>query len=174
MAEIDDIDEKERTTRDWAGILAPRVLRAMLWGFLMGGEMLILLNILGQWGQQFGIPLTEPEGFSQFLLIFIGFEVAIQLLRGTIFPYVLSVARALTSMIILVLITDGGVISIPVPSTPQIPIPQEMGLTFTIEFKAVLAVMLLLSLLSIVKNLLQAVIFVSEEEEEPEVPPELP
>ena len=166
--------EKERTAKDWARILAPRVSKAMLWGFLMGGEMLLMLNIFGELGQRLGIPLIEPTGFSHFLLIFIGFEVAIQLLKGTIFPYALSTARALISMILFILLTNGGVVSVPVPSTPQIPIPPEMSMTFTFEFKAILAATLLLSLLSITKNLLQAVRFLSEREEEPQVPPELP
>jgi len=165
-----EIEEKERTTKDWAKILAPRILRAVIWGFLMGGEMLLLLNIFGQWEQQIGMPLPEPESFSNFFLVFIGFEVAIQLLRGTIFPYILATARALVSMVILVTITDGGVISMPLSSSPQIPIPLDMGITFTIEFQAIIGAALLLSSLGIVKNMLQAVQFMSEKEEDPELP----
>ena len=169
-----EIEEEERTAKDWARILLPRVMRAMLWGFLMGGQMLILLNLFGEMGTLLGIPFVEPTDFQHFLLIFIGFEVAIQLLRGTIFPYALGIARALTSMTILVIITNGGIISMQVPSTPQIPLPPEMNITFTIEFKAILRAALLLSSLGIVKNLLQAVRFLSEREEEPVIPPELP
>ena len=169
-----EIEEEERTAKDWARILLPRVMRAMLWGFLMGGEMLILLNLFGEMGTLLGIPFVEPTDFQHFLLIFIGFEVAIQLLRGTIFPYALGIARALTSMTILVYITNGGIISMQVPSTPQIPLPPEMNITFTIEFKAILKATLLLSSLGIVKNLLQAVRFLSEKEEEPVILPELP
>lgn len=169
-----EIEEEERTAKDWARILLPRVMRAMLWGFLMGGQMLILLNLFGAMGTLLGIPFVEPTDFQHFLLIFIGFEVAIQLLRGTIFPYALGIARALTSMTILVYITNGGIISMQVPSTPQIPLPPEMNITFTIEFKAILKATLLLSSLGIVKNLLQAVRFLSEKEEEPVILPELP
>jgi len=169
-----EIEEEEKTAKEWARILLPRVVRAALWGFLMGGEMLILLNIFGEMGTLLGIPFIEPTDFSHFLLIFVGFEVAIQLLRGTIFPYALGITRALISMIILVTVTNGGVISMQVPSTPQIPLPPEMNITFTIEFKAVLRAALLLSSLGIMKNLLQAVRFLSEKEEEPEIPPELP
>jgi len=169
-----EIEEEEKTAKDWARILLPRVMRAMLWGFLMGGEMLILLNLFGEMGQLLGIPFVEPTDFQHFLLIFIGFEVAIQLLRGTIFPYALGIARALTSMTILVYITNGGIITMQVPSTPQIPLPPEMNITFTIEFKAILKATLLLSSLGIVKNLLQAVRFLSEKEEDPVILPELP
>lgn len=169
-----EIEEEEKTAKEWARILLPRVVRAALWGFLMGGEMLILLNIFGEMGTLLGIPFVEPTDFQHFLLIFIGFEVAIQLLRGTIFPYALGITRALISMIILITITNGGVISMQVSSTPQIPLPPGMTVTFTIEFKAVLTAALLLSSLGIMKNLLQAVRFLSEKEEEPEIPPELP
>ncbi len=171
MAKIDD---EEKTAKDWARILLPRVLRAMLWSFLMGGEVLILLSVSEEAGRLLGVPFVEPTGFSYFLLIFVGFEVAIQLLRGTIFPYALGIARALISMIILLLITNGGVISMPVPLTPQIAAPPEIDLTVTIEFKPILGATLLLSLLSTAKNLLQAVRFLSEKEEEPVILPELP
>ena len=167
-------DEEERTGKDWARIIVPRVLRAAFWAFVMGGEVLIPLSFPEIGGQLTQFLPVEQTQFSYLLFIFIGFEVAIQLLRGTIFPYALSMARALISIVFLVLITGGGVMSITLQSMPQIPLPQGMSLVFTINFKAILAVFLLMSLLSIVKNLLQAMDFLSEMAEEPMIPPELP
>jgi len=169
-----EAEEQERTAKDWVRILLPRVLRAAAWGFIMGGEMLLLLYVAGAGGQFMKFLPIEERGLSYLLIIFIGFEVAIQLLQGTILKYVLSIARTLISMTILVLITDGGLLTVTLQSSPELPLPPEMSIAFTIDFKAVLAVSLLLSLLSIVKNLLQAVEFLSEKEEEPAVPPELP
>jgi len=167
-------DEKERTTRDLAGILVPRILKAIIMGFIMGGEMLFLIAF-----PQIGGMLTqffpgESTSISYFFLVFVGIEVAIHLLDGTIFPYVLSVARALISMYVLVVVTNGGMLTIPIPATPEIPIPSEMAVSFTIDFREVLGIFLMLSLISLVKNMLQAVDFLSKKAEEPVIPPELP
>jgi hypothetical protein len=165
-------EDEEKTLKDWLRIILPRVLRAALWGFIMGGELLIMLFIpdIGGKLQQF-LP-AEQTGFSYFLFIFIAFEVAIQLLRGTIIQYVLGMARALTSMIVLVFITNGGIMSFTISSSPEIPLPPGVVISFTAGFRIVLGVFLILSLLSIIKNLLQAINFLSEKAEEPVILPE--
>jgi hypothetical protein len=167
-------DEKERTTKDWAGILIPRILKAIAMGFIMGGEMLILLNLpqIGGTFTQF-LP-KESTSISYFFAIFIVIEVAIHLLDGTIFPYILSFARTLISMYILVTVTNGGELTIPVSASPELPIPSGMSVTFSVDFRAILGIFLVLSLVSLVKNMLQAVDFLSEKAEEPVIPPELP
>jgi hypothetical protein len=163
-----EIEERERTVKEWAKIIVPRVARAAAWGLIMGGEMLILMMFPGV-GEQFTAFLpAKIMGFSNFLLVFIAIEVAIQLLRGTIFPYALSIARALISMFMLVLMTNGGVLTIAIQSS------SEISIAFTIEFQTVLVIFLLLSLVSLIKNLLQAIEFLSEKTEEPMIPPELP
>lgn len=167
-------DNEGKTLKDWLRIIIPRVLRAALWGFIMGGELLILLFMpdIGEKFQEF-LP-AEQMGFSYFLFIFIGFEVAIQLLRDTIVQYVLSMARALISMIVLVSITNGGIMSFIISSSPEIPLPPGVIISFTAGFRVVLSVFLILSLLTIIKNLLQAINFLSEKAEEPVIPPEFP
>jgi len=168
-------ENEEKTLKDWLKIILPRVLRAAFWGFIMGGELLILPYLIPSIGG--GLLDTLPIGqtdFSIFLFICIGFEVAIQLLRGTIFRYVLAVTRALISIIFLVLITNGGIISFVFSSSPQLPIPPGVVLQFTVDFRFILGAFLTLSVLSIIKNLIQAVDFVSEKAEEPVIPPELP
>ncbi|MCW4020099.1 MAG: hypothetical protein NWF14_02565 [Candidatus Bathyarchaeota archaeon] len=169
-----DLEEKERTAKDWIRIILPRVLRATLWGCVMGGEMLIGLYFLGMSEMFTEFLPIDQTGFSTFLLIFVGFEVAIQLLRGTIFPYALSVARALISMILLVQITNGGLMSITFGQASGLPLPPGMSITLTIDYQIILAAFLLLSLVSMVKNLLQTIKFVSEKTEEGASPPELP
>ena len=170
MAEV----EEERTMKDWAKIIAPRVARAALWGFVMGGEMLILMAFPGMEKQFTAFLPAEVTGFSNFLLVFIVIEVAIQLLQGTIFPFALSMARTLISMSMLVLVTNGGLLTLTIQSSPEMPMPAGMSIVFTIDFQVVLVVFLLLSLVSLVKNLLQAIEFLSEKTEEPMIPPELP
>jgi len=167
-------EEKERTLRDWLRIIFPRVLRAALWGFIMGGEMLIFLFVPDIGGRFSEFLPAEQIGFSYFLFIFIGFEVAIQLLRGTIFQHVLGMARALISIIVLVFITNGGIMSFTISSSPEIPLPPGIVISFTVGFKVVLGVFLILSSLTIIKNLLQAIDFLSEKAEEPVILPEFP
>ena len=167
-------EEKERTTKDWAKILIPRILKAIVMGFLMGGEMLILLNM-----PQFGGTLTQflPEAsvdLSYFFVICVAIEVAIQLLSGTIFPFILGTARSLITMFVLVLVTNGGEFTVSVSEMLGMSMPSGMSVTFMIDFRAVLGIFLLLDLVSLIKNLLKAVDFVSEKAEEPMIPPELP
>jgi len=169
-----DIEEKERTIKDWVMILLPRILRAAVWGFIMGGEMLILLYIAEAGGPFLEFIPIEQKDLSYLLVVFVGFEVAIQLLHGTVFQYALSITRALISMIVLVFMTNGGVMSISMQQFQEIPIPPGMNIIFAIDFKAILGAWLLLSSLSIVKNLLQAIEYLSEKEEEPAIPPEIP
>ena len=167
-------EDEEKTLKDWLRIIFPRVLRAALWGFIMGGEMLILLFIpdIGGKFQEF-LP-AEQTGFSYFLFIFVGFEVAIQLLRGTIFQHVLGMARALTSMIVMVFITNGGIMSFAISSSLDLPLPPGVVISFTAGFRVVLGVLLILLLLSMIKNLLQAINFLSEKAEEPVILREFP
>jgi hypothetical protein len=170
---VAELEGDEPTGRAWMKILLPRILRAVVWGLLMGGEFLLVSYMPEVGGELYKYIPIEPMAFSHFLILFIVFEVAIQLLRGTIFPYALRTARAVISMILLVVITNGGVMSMTLQPTPETPLPAGMGITISVDFQAVLGVFLLLSLLSIVKNVLHAVDFMAEAEETG-FPPELP
>lgn len=166
-------ESEERTLKDCLRIILPRILRAAFWGLIMGGEILIPLVLLPEIAGQFErfIP-AGSTGISFLAIIFVAFEVAIQLLRGTILQYALSMARGIISMILLVIFTNGGIMTLMVP--PDMLPPQAGTVVITVEFTAILGSLLILSLLSIVKNLLQAVDFLSEKAEEPITLPELP
>lgn len=164
---------EESNEEDWLPMILPRILRAALWGFIMGGELLIPLLLMPEFGQHLEtlIP-TGQMGFSYIAIIFVAFEVAIQLLRGTILQYALSTTRTILSMIFLVIFTNGGVMSLTVP--PDM-LPSGAGtVQITVEFSAILGALLTFSLLSIMKNLLQAVDFLSQKAEEPITLPDLP
>ena len=173
-----EIEEEEKTGKEWAKIIIPRVLRAIIWGFIMGGEVLLMLY-LPQFIPQFGgeameiLPVQTISGISYFFLIFAGIEVAIQLLRGTVFPYVLSVARSLISIILLVQMTNGGIITFTIQPPAGAQMAAGTSIIFTLNFQPILGVILLLSLISVIKNLLQAVDYLSQKEETG-FPPELP
>jgi len=173
-----EIKEEEKTGKDWAKIIIPRVLRAVFMGFIMGGEMLLLLNLpqfIPQLGEQAMkvLPTQTTAGLSYFFLIFAGIEVTIQLLRGTIFPYALSMARSLISMILLIQMTNGGIMTFTIQPSFGDQIASGTSIIFTLDFQPVLGIILLVSLISMAKNLLQAVDYLSKKEETG-FPPEFP
>ncbi|MEM2111387.1 MAG: hypothetical protein QXX08_05865 [Candidatus Bathyarchaeia archaeon] len=168
------IENEEKTFREWLKIILPRVLRAVLYGVIMVVILLFPVESLITGGMFQELLTPESTTISYFLYVFIGFEVAIQLLKGTIIQYALGVARGLATMIFLVFVTNGGIISFSSSSSSQIPTPQGIAFSFTIDFRVIVAVFLIFSLLSIIKNLFQTIDFLSDKAEEPMVPPELP
>ncbi len=167
-------EERERTIREWMRIILPRVLRATLWGFIMGGELLIplLMPSVSRELEAFFPP--GRMGIPHLVAIFVAFEVAIQLLDGTVFRYALSMARAIVSMISVVIVTNGGVMTFTMTPPQNLQAAAGMVIRFTVNFEAILGVFLMLSLLSILKNMLQAVEFLAKKAEEPVTLPELP
>lgn len=163
---------EERSARGILRKVLPRLLKAAFWGFLMGGEALFAFRLPG-FSEYMGAFLPAGEQFFfGFMVVFVLFEVAIQLLSGTIFKYALSIARALISMIYLVLVTNGGIMTMTIP--PEM-VPLGVGtISFTVEFRAILAVFLIFSLISVVKNLIQAIDFLSERAEQPVILAEIP
>jgi hypothetical protein len=150
----------------------PRLLRAAFYGFLMGGEALLALRLTGL---NETVAALLPVGGSTvvgFMVVFMIFEVAIQLLSSTIFPYALRVTRTILSMLYLVFVTRGGVVTLAIP--PEIIPLGTMPIQLTLEFQAVVAVLLIVSLLSIAKNVMQGISFLSERAEHPRTLPELP
>jgi hypothetical protein len=164
--------EVERTAMDWSKIILPRVLRSIFWGFIMGGELLIPFLIPNLGGNFLDFLPIEQVSFSYTIFIFVGFEVFIQLLRGTIVPYFLGMARALISMIVLISVTNGGIMNFAISSSTNPLLPSGMSILFSIDFRVVLGAFLTFLLLSTIKNLFQAVNFLYERAEEPVIPPE--
>lgn len=147
--------------------ILPRIIKAAFWGFLMGGEALLIYFLPG-FGEKFEmfIPVSGIY-FSGLMVVFIFFEVAIQLLSGTVFRYALGTARALVTMIVLLYASHGGIISQVISFGPG-------TVKVTFEFRAILAMVLMLSLLLVFKNIIYAVEFLSEKSEEPVIPEEIP
>lgn len=164
---------EEEEDRNWLRILAPRILKATLWGFIMGGEILIPMFLMPDFTSQFEmfIPMKRT-GLPAIAVVFVAFEVAIQLLDRTILRYALSIARSMISMMLLMIFTNGGIMALSIPSG-ALP-PQASSVQIVVDFRTIIAALLIFSLLSIVKNILQAVDFLSETAEQPLIPPELP
>ncbi|MGB9714273.1 MAG: hypothetical protein ACPLZC_04760 [Candidatus Bathyarchaeales archaeon] len=104
-------------------------------------------------------PLTEfIPGLWQivetFVIIYIVLMILGELTSGTIYQYFLNVAKALFVTLYLILKLNGGVFSLTFNN-----------LNFFVDFRMVLAVVVLLSLLGIAKTMLQAVNYLSEKAE---------
>lgn len=167
-------EDEEKTLRDWITIIAPRILKASFWGFIMGGELLIP-SFLPGFGEQIEALFPQSQvRFMHLVAIFVILEVAIHLFDETIIRYALSMARTIISMISLFLVTNGGVMTINVSSMQGTSLPPGQTIIFTIDFSPILGILLIFSILSIVKNLLQAIDFLSQKAEEPIYLRELP
>lgn len=140
--------------------ILPRVIKAAFWGFIMGGEAMLLYLSPGIREQ---VETFIPVGgvfFSGFMAVFIFFEVAMQLSSGTVLRYAFGMARALATMIALLYASHEGVVSQVIPLGPG-------EIRVTIEFRTILAMLLTLSLLAVFKNIMYAVDFLSQKSEEP-------
>jgi hypothetical protein len=92
-------------------------------------------------------------------------------LKDTIFQHVFTVVRTVLYMILIVLESNAGIIQF-TPSS--VGLPPGTNLILTVNITAIINIFLLLSLLSVVKNMLQAIEFIQRKSEEPMIPPELP
>jgi len=151
--------------RQLLGRIIPRIIKAAFWGFLMGGEALLIYFIPGFEKFERFIQASGTY-FSGLMVMFIFFEVAIQLLSGTVFRYAFGTARALVIMMVLLFSSNGGIVSQNIPFGSN-------TIEVTIEFRAILVMFLITPLLAVFKNIMYAVEFLSEKSEEPIIPEEI-
>ena len=163
-----ELEEQDRTFFEWLKLILPRVIRITLWILILyGGAMLLTSLSESAFG---GMIPFELSAFSSYLVVFIGFEIVIQLLRNTIFQHIFTVARTIMYMILIVIESNAGIIEF---SPSSMGLSPGTNLTFTVNITTIITIFLVLSLLSIVKNMLQAIEFVQRKAEEPMIPPEL-
>ncbi len=138
--------------------LARRLVKALLWSLLMGGEILLFYIFLGL--RLYLTPLFPvEEGFISLLAFFVLIEFFIRLTEGTVIPYILSSARVLITIYLLYQLTGGGVYT---SSLMIRGVPVEI----TFRFKSILDVFTLLLLLHLSKNVLGGISFLHEKVEE--------
>jgi len=163
----------EKEDKNWFKILLPRIIKAVLWTVVIGLIFFFINSMIDTSGALDYLSIDKTD-FVTFSILFIGFEVIIQLFKGTIFQYVGSITRTLVYMIVIVLTTNGGNISFNLSSLPDIPATSELRVQVSFNLSTILNIYLILSSLNIVKNLIQAVDFLAMKAEEPLIPPELP
>ena len=163
-----ELEEQDRTLFDWLKLVLPRLIRIVLWILILYGGV-TLITTLTESAFNGMIPF-DLSAVSSYLIVFIGFEIVIQLLRDTIFQHLFTVARTILYMILIVLESNAGIIQF-APSS--VGLPPGTNLILTVNITTIINIFLLLSLLSIVKNMLQAIEFIQRQSEKPMIPPEL-
>ena len=147
--------------------ILPRIIKAAYGGLLIGAPALVFYFMPGYVERLETFFPASGVYISGYLAMFILFEVVIQLLSGTVYAYAIGMFRALITMMILIYMSNGGVVSQAIPFGPSV-------IRVTIEFRPLLAISLSLSLLVMFKNIMSAVGFLAEKSEEPVIPEELP
>ena len=132
-----------------------RILDAAVWALIMGGEFLLIYRLTGIAEQM--APIVPQGGLiiTSLAAVFIAFEVAIRLLKGTIFSYALDGARAIVSVAILAYTTNFGIIDMVMPL-------EGVTLRLSINFQPILAAFMLLGIVSLAKSIMEAVGFASK------------
>ena len=98
-------------------------------------------------------PWYEPVT-NIFAAVFIFFLVVGVFSSGTVFQYVFGVARTLVLMVFLICVLNGGIITLTVPV-------EGASVNVMFDVTVVLAMLILVCLLGIAKNVVQAIDFVS-------------
>ena len=106
-------------------------------------------------------PWYEPLT-NIFAAVFIFFLVVGVFSSGTVFQYVFGVARMLALMIFFIYVLNGGIITLTVPI-------EEASVNIMLDVTVVLAMIILVCLLGIAKNVVQAIDFVSGKAETEEM-----
>lgn len=146
-------DEKERNWKDWIKTI-PRIIVAILWASIT----LIVFLIPSMFLE--GLLPSVSQEFILIAGVFATFEFSIHLLTKTIFSPTLTIAREVVTILVLIIFTNGGKISIVLPL-------EGVAISIVADFTPVFAFLLIFSLLSIAKNALQVYDLLSEADEEP-------
>jgi len=97
-----------------------------------------------------------------FAAVFIFFLVVGVFSSGTVFQYVFGVARTLALMVFFIYVLNGGIITLTVPV-------EGASINIVLDVTVVLAMLVLICLLGIGKNVVQAIDFMSSKAETKEI-----
>lgn len=128
---------------------APKAFKAVLLAVISYLPIYFLSDLVNPVQPFF--PWYEPIT-NIFTVVFIFFLVAGVLLSGTIFQYVFGVARTLVLMIYFILLLNGGIVTLTLPF-------EGTTLNILVDLTVILAIIVLVCLLGIAKNVTQAINF---------------
>lgn len=142
---------EERKTTTFARKFMPRIIKAALLVVITYLPLYFLSTFIEPLKSFFPwyAPLTNI-----FAAVFMTFLVLGVFASGTIYQYVFGVARALVTMIFFIYALNGGIIALAIPL-------EGTSVNILIDLKVILAMLVLVCLLGIGKNVVQAIDFVS-------------
>ena len=130
----------------------PRILKAVIWGSL---TFLIVYYLPMMFYPQELLPIDYVTPLIQFATISVFFAVAGQLFSGTIIGCSFGVARAIVVIAYFFMLSDGGIFSITLPFG-------EVTVNFALDLTLFLLMIIAVNLLSIAKNILEAISILAE------------
>lgn len=132
--------------------IVPRILKAAVWGSIIYIVIYYLPLIL--FPSEI-LSLNYSSELVSFAVIAVFFAVAGELFSGTILGCGLGVVRAIIVITYFFAVSDRGVIKVTLPVA-------EVPINFTVDISIILLMIISVSLLDIVRNLLQALSFINE------------
>lgn len=130
----------------------PRVLKATVWGSL---TFLVVYYLPMMLYPTDILPFDYATQLIQFAAIAVFFAVVGQLFSGTIIGCGFGIARALVIIAYFFAVSDGGVFSVTLPVT-------EVTVNLAVDISILLLMIVSVNLLSIAKNLLEAITLLTE------------
>jgi len=150
---------EKRQDKTFARRFVPRIIKAALLVIITYLPFYFLSTLIAPYQSFFPWygPTTEI-----FAAVFIVLLVIGVLTSGTIYQYVFGVARAMVMMIYFTYILNGGIVNLTLPI-------EEVPIKIMVDLTVILAMLVLVCLLGIGKNVVQAIDFVSAKSETSEI-----
>ena len=146
-------------TKTFARKFVPRIIKAALLVIITYLALYFLSAFIEPFQSFF--PWYAPTT-NLFAAVFMIFLVAGVFTSGTIYQYVFGVARALVMMIFFIYVLNGGIVALAVPV-------EGASVNVMVDLTVILAMLVLICLLGIGKNVVQAINFVSAKVETKEL-----
>ncbi len=146
-------------TKTFARKFVPRIIKAALLVIITYLPFYFLSAFIEPFQSFF--PWYAPTT-NLFAAVFMILLVVGVFTSGTIYQYVFGVARALVTMIFFIYVLNGGIVALAVPV-------EGARVNFMVDLTVILAMIVLVCLLGIGKNVVQAIDFVSAKVETKEL-----
>jgi hypothetical protein len=138
-------------TKTFARKFVPRIIKATLLVIITYLPFYFLSAFIEPFQSFF--PWYAPTT-NLFAAVFMIFLVVGVFTSGTIYQYVFGVARALVTMIFFTYVLNGGIVALAIPV-------EGASVNVMVDLRVILAMLVLVCLLGIGKNVVQAIDFVS-------------
>jgi hypothetical protein len=146
-------------TKTFARKFVPRIIKAALLVIITYLPLYFLSAFIEPFQSFF--PWYAPTT-NLFAAVFMIFLVAGVFTSGTIYQYVFGIARTLVTMIFFIYVLNGGIVTLAVPI-------EGASVNVMVDLTVILAMLVLICLLGIGKNVVQAINFVSAKGETKEL-----